>query len=239
MLPVLVLCGGRGSRLRAVTGDEIPKALVPVAGHPFIDHKLSNLRDAGLRDVVLSIGVGGEQIRDHVRDGSALDIGVRYSDDGPCLQGTGGAVHVALPKLSEAFWVTYGDTLLDFDVVQAERAFRSSGRQALMTVLHNRDRWGRSNALVREDRVVAYAKDCPPPGAEHIDYGMFALTRQAFAGRTWQPPFDLAVLLSALATSQRLGAYEVANRFHDIGTTDALQETEAFLLANDPPNSTL
>ena len=149
MLSVLVLCGGRGSRLLPVTGGEKPKALVTVAGRAFIEHKLMSLRRAGLRDIILSIGIGGDQIRDHVGDGSALDVRVRYVDDGPRLRGTGGAVRAALPALPEAFWVTYGDSLVELDLAEVETAFRDSSQPALMTVLHNRDRWGPSNALVR------------------------------------------------------------------------------------------
>ena len=229
MLPVLVLCGGRGTRLHGITGGEIPKALVPVAGRPFLDHVLANLRDAGLRDVVLSVGFAGDQIRDHIRDGSALDTHVRYVDDGPCLRGTGGAVRDALSELPDTFWVTYGDTLLELDVAEAEATFRAADLPALMTVLHNQDRWGRSNARVRDHRVVAYGKDPVPPGAEHIDYGMLVLGGKLFEHREWPASFDLALALSAAADDGLLAAAEVSRPFHDIGTPDRLRETEAFL----------
>jgi NDP-sugar pyrophosphorylase family protein len=232
VLPVLVLCGGRGSRLATVTGGEMPKALVTVAGRPFIDHQLAGLRDMGLRDIVLAIGIGGDQIRDHVGDGTGLDVRARYVDDGPRLRGTGGAVRAALSELPDRFWVTYGDTLITLDASRAEASFRASSEPAVMTVLHNRDRWGPSNAVVEGDRVVAYAKDPRPPGAEHIDYGLVGLTRQAFDGHPWAEPFDLAAVLSGLAADGQLAAAEVSRRFYEIGTPEALHDTEAFLHGN-------
>ncbi|HWW44933.1 MAG TPA: NTP transferase domain-containing protein [Acidimicrobiia bacterium] len=229
MLPVLVLCGGRGTRLQAVTGGDTPKALVNVAGRPFIDHKLANLRDAGLEEVVLSVGFGGDRIRAHVGDGGALGVHVRYVDDGPCLRGTGGAVLAARPELPDTFWVTYGDSLLELDVGAAEATFRAQALPALMVVLHNRDRWGVSNALVRGERVVAYGKDPVPPGAEHIDYGMLVLTRALLESPDRPTSFDLALVLAAAADAGQLAAHEADSPFHDIGTPEDLRATDAFL----------
>src|SRR5712692_2156565 len=119
MLPVAVLAGGLGNRLHAVTGDALPKALVPVLGRPFIDWKLEGLAAAGTHRVVLLVGHHGGQIRAHVGDGRRYGLSVEYVEDGPVLLGTGGAVARALPSLADAFWVTYGDTLLEFDVAAA------------------------------------------------------------------------------------------------------------------------
>jgi len=229
MLPALVLCGGRGTRLAEVTQGAMPKAMVAVAGRPFIDYKLQSLVSSGLRDVVLSIGVGGAQIRDHVGDGSRFGVTARYVDDGPHLLGTGGAVNAALGDLPGAFWVTYGDSLVTVDVPQAEARFRASGQLGLMTVLHNAGRWAPSNARVRDDLVVEYAKQPPPRGAQHIDYGMLILTAEAFADERDKRAFDLAQVLTRLATTGTLAAFEVDDRFYDIGTPEALQVTEGYL----------
>src|ERR1700674_2503639 len=229
MLPALVLCGGRGTRLNEVTQGVLPKAMVPVAGRPFVDHKLRSLADAGLRDVVLSIGIGGAQIRDHVGDGTRLGVSVRYVDDGEHLLGTGGAVSAALGALPGAFWVTYGDSLVTVGVAQAEGRFHTPDRLGLMTVLHNAGRWAPSNARVRGELVVEYAKDPPPSGAEHIDYGMLILTPEAFAEARSEPAFDLAPVLGHLAETGTLAAFEVDHRFYDIGTPEALRTTEEYL----------
>ncbi|HEU5306226.1 MAG TPA: NTP transferase domain-containing protein, partial [Acidimicrobiia bacterium] len=150
MHPVAVLAGGLGTRLREVTGDDLPKVMMPVAGRPFIDHKLRELRDEGARDVLLLLGHGAARVRDHVGDGTSHGLRVEYEDDGDALLGTGGALLRALPRLGERFWVTYGDTLLQVDVARAEAAFDASDALGLMTVLHNRDRWQPSNVVARD-----------------------------------------------------------------------------------------
>jgi N-acetyl-alpha-D-muramate 1-phosphate uridylyltransferase len=226
-----VLAGGLGTRLRLVTGESLPKALVPVAGRPFINLKLEELRDRGADEVVVLVGHGADAIRAHVGDGTGFGVRVTFVEDGRTLLGTGGALLSALPVLGETFWVTYGDTLLAVDTAHAETQFATSDALGLMTVLHNRDRWELSNTRVEGSRVVAYAKEPRPEAAEHIDYGMLLFRSTAFSGFAAGEAFDLAQVLGRLVTDQRLDAFEVTERFHDIGTAAALRETEQWIRA--------
>ena len=113
-LPVAILAGGLATRLRPVTEDT-PKALLDVAGKPFVVRQLEYLRQQGIVRVVLCVGYLGEQIRAVVGDGSALGLEVLYSWDGPQLLGTGGALRHALSALGEQFMVLYGDSYLPID----------------------------------------------------------------------------------------------------------------------------
>src|SRR5262245_51608475 len=126
MLPVLILAGGLATRLRPVT-ERIPKALVEVAGQPFICRQLSHLRAQGIEYIVLCTGYLGEQIEALVGDGSAFGLRVIYSYDGPRLLGTGGAVKRALPLAGGRFFVLYGDSFLPCNFRSVEAAFLESG----------------------------------------------------------------------------------------------------------------
>jgi NDP-sugar pyrophosphorylase family protein len=223
---VVILAGGLGTRLRDVTGDVIPKALVPVAGRPFLDHKLAELADAGVEDVLLLVGRHGDAIEQYVAQSDGSHLRVRCRSDGERLLGTGGAVRAALAELPDAFWITYGDTLLAFDVGAAERAFTGSGNLGLMTVLRNRDQWETSNVDVGEGRVTAYDKGASRGTHEFIDYGMIALQRDAFDGFENQDAFDLGEVITGLVQRRLLSAFEVTERFYDVGTIERLRETE-------------
>ena len=229
MLPAVILAGGLGTRLASVIGDAVPKVVVPVAGRPFIDWKLAELASRGIADVLVLVGHHGDAIVEHVGDGSMFGVRARYQADGTTLLGTGGAVRRALAELPDAFWVTYGDSLVNVDVGAAEAAFARAGYPALMTVWHNRDELGPSNARVSDGLVVEYSKQPPPARAEHIDYGMLILTRDAFAGTPADEPFDLSSVLSRLASAGELAALEVPDRFYEIGDPASLRETEAHL----------
>jgi len=229
MLTVAVLAGGLGTRLRALTADAIPKVMAPVLGRPFIDYKLAGLAAQGVERVVILIGHHGDQVRASVGSGSRYGLQVTYVDDGPSPRGTGGAIRHALAELGDVFWVTYGDTLLDVPMREAEATFAASDLSGLMTVFRNCDEREPSNVRVDTGRVIEYGKHPRPRGADYIDYGMLAFRREAFAGRAEEDAFDLASVLEALIARRSLLAFEVAAGFHDIGTVDALQATELFL----------
>lgn len=132
MMPVAILCGGRGTRLGALT-QSTPKSLVDVGGQPFILHQFDLLRAQGYRDVVLLTGHLGERIRAVLGNGATIGMRIRYLHDGPHLLGTAGAVRHALPGLGEEFFVLYGDAYLTCDYREFERVFRQSGVVALLT----------------------------------------------------------------------------------------------------------
>src|SRR5215831_8907610 len=90
----VILAGGLAERLRPLT-DNVPKALLPVAGRPFADYQLSWLASEGVTEVVLAIGYLGGSIRAFVGDGQPWGLRVRYADEGELLRGTGGALRLA------------------------------------------------------------------------------------------------------------------------------------------------
>ncbi len=229
-VPVAILAGGVAKRLGPSTAS-VPKALIEVAGRPFIDHQLRLLRRHGVRRVVLCVGHLGEQIERHVKDGAAHGLDVRYSRDGDRLLGTGGALRRAGPLLGEVFWVTYGDTLLDFDYRATLAEFLRGNALGLMTVLRNDNRWDRSNVLFLDGALVRYDKTHPTPDMEHIDYGAALLRRRALERIPAEGPYDLGDLYQTLASGGALAGVEVTRRFYEIGSPDGLAETRAFLEA--------
>ena len=93
-MQVVILAGGLATRLGPRTRT-IPKALLPIAGRPFLAWQLEALTRSGFTDVVLCISHLGEQIRDFLGAGAAFGVTVAYSEDGPKLLGTGGALRRA------------------------------------------------------------------------------------------------------------------------------------------------
>ena len=227
MMTVGILAGGIATRLRPIT-ESIPKALVDVAGVPFIFRQLDYLREQGVERVVMCIGHLGEMIEDRVGDGSAFGLQVLYSPDGPKLLGTGGAVKQALPLLGESFFLLYGDSFLPIDFSPVEEAFLKSGKTGLMTVLENRDRWDKSNVLYRDGHLVEYNKQAPSPEMKYIDYGLGILRAEALDRYAVGEVFDIADLYRTLSLADELAGYEVHKRFYEIGSHSGLKEAETY-----------
>jgi N-acetyl-alpha-D-muramate 1-phosphate uridylyltransferase len=229
MLPVAILAGGLATRLLPVT-QSIPKALLDVAGAPFVVHQIRLLRAAGVDRVVLCVGHLGEliesELEPHVR---SLGMSIQFSFDGPRLLGTAGALRKAAPLLGDAFFVLYGDSYLRCDYAAVQRAFLRSGQQGLMTVYENRGRWDASNVEYVDGRIAAYDKASSTPRMRYIDYGLGALTSRTLDLVPAHEPSDLARLYQRLVSQGQLAGFEVSERFYEIGSIEGLTELRALL----------
>jgi len=224
-LPVAILAGGLGTRLYPLT-ERLPKALVEINGEPFLAHQLRLLRARGIDRVVLCIGQHGERIRDYAGDGARFGLSIDYSPDGAVLLGTAGAVRKALPLLGDAFFVVYGDSYLPCSYGDVAEAFRAAGQPGLMTVYRNEGRWDASNVEFTEGRIMAYDKKNRTERMQYIDYGLGIFTRAAFADAAYT---DLADLYGDLLRRNELAAYEVKERFYEIGSFEGIAELSRHL----------
>jgi len=132
-LPALILCAGRGERMRPLT-DRTPKPLLPVLGKPLVQWQLEALSQRGVHEVVINTAWLEEQFPARLGDGSRYGLSIRYSMEGRDFGGaleTAGAIAAAAGLLSSSrFWVVAGDAWLpdfDFDPAMAA-AFAAQDR---------------------------------------------------------------------------------------------------------------
>lgn len=230
-MPVAILAGGLATRLRPIT-ETIPKSLVTVAGRPFLSHQLEQLAGQGFGKVVLCVGHLGEMIEEMYGDGSAFGIELRYSFDGPHLLGTGGALRRALHHLGDAFFVLYGDSYLPINFPEVGKAFLESGKDGLMTVYRNEGLYDSSNVRFENGEILRYDKSSKDPEMHHIDYGLSLFKSSVFAALPAGEKCDLAQVMADLLSQRQLAAFQVKERFYEIGSHQGLEELDALLAEN-------
>ena len=231
---VVILAGGLGTRLRPIT-EKIPKPLVPVAGQPFLHWQLLDLKQQGYTDVLLLVAYLGEQIEKHFGDGRDMGLRIRYSFE-PEPLGTGGALKHAVESLAEDFFLLNGDSFLRVPLDAMSAAFATGGFEAMISVYDDRIQTQVIPNLKTSGHVVLdYKKDAGrEQGFDKIDSGVYVMKRSLLesagaagaSGAELPRKFALADLWPALLAKGCLGAYNVPERFYDIGTPARLQEFE-------------
>jgi glucose-1-phosphate cytidylyltransferase len=140
--PVVILCGGRGTRLREAT-QTIPKPLVEIGGRPILWHVIRIYAHQGFRRFVLCLGHKGELIDEFVRnnglpEGLTIDC-VQTGEETP----TGGRIARVRERLGDGrFCVTYADGVADIDLGALLDFHRAHGALATMTVVRPRLQYG-------------------------------------------------------------------------------------------------
>lgn len=204
--PVVILCGGRGTRLAPDT-DVIPKPLVSVAGRPILWHIMRHYATYGFKRFVLCLGYRGEMIRDyffnyhlHTQDvtlhmgnqdrrvvthaNDDLDWQVTFVDTGLAAQTGARIARVARYVDSPFFLCTYGDGVSDIDIDALVAFHTGHGRVATVSGVHPPARYGEmvigEGVRVTEFREKPTLELQPRAGTGYVNGGFFVFDRRIF-----------------------------------------------------------
>ena len=226
-MQVAILAGGLATRLGELARNQ-PKSMLSIRGKTFLEYQLELLRGGGIRNIVMCVGHMGEQIERHFQGGKGYGVNIRYSfEEG--LLGTAGALKKAAPLLEDVFFTMYGDSYLSLDLLAAMRYFKSQNKLAQMTVYKNYDRYGRSNTAVEDNLVKNYSKKAKTEDMVYIDYGANIFKREVLGMIPENQSYSLDNLFTRLIEMEELLAFEVKERFYEIGSPQGLNEFEEYI----------
>lgn len=229
-MQAVILAGGLGTRLGPVT-QSVPKPMVPVHDRPFLEYELTLLAQNGITDVVLCVGYLGEQVSKYFGN-RTQGVRLEYSWDGEKLLGPIGALKKAESFLGDSFFVLYGDAYLRLDYLALMDATQSSGRLGTMAVLHNCDEYGPSDLLVADGIVKVYDKKRSRKDLEWVNFGVSALRRSALELVEPDQFYDEETFYGQLIAQEELMAFEVKDRFYEIGNPSGLAQFSQFIGAS-------
>lgn len=211
----IILAGGLGTRLRPALPD-LPKAIAPIGGRPFLTLLLDRLAAAGCARVVLATGYLRHLIAQTIGN-AHLSMEVTYSEEETPL-GTGGAVLKAFERIcTKRAVVMNGDTWLDVDYGRLLLAHLRANAAITVSLVAASDCGRFGSVLVKDDRVVEFCeKNRSGPGL--INAGVYVIERDAIEARQLENPFSLeAGFLAKFVAELRPLAFKVSGRFIDIG----------------------
>jgi len=135
---LFILAGGLGTRLAHIT-KELPKAMAPIAGRPFLEWQIAGFRKQGFLDLVLLVGHKREHIIEHFGDGSGFGVRIEYSIEDEPL-GTGGACLKALAEHPcRHFVLANGDTYFDAPIAELVSQVKAGPSQLWIALKYMKD----------------------------------------------------------------------------------------------------
>jgi N-acetyl-alpha-D-muramate 1-phosphate uridylyltransferase len=237
MMQVVVLAGGLGLRLGALTTD-LPKIMVEVNGQPFIKHQLDWLENQGATEVLFSIGFKGEAVEEWVtKNASNFNCKISTFFDKPSGLGTlGSLIQIANQNLLEdTFLVTYGDTIPRISLKEVYLELISQKLDILLTGINKYLVNDHPNMLVSNGKLLEYSKNTEyTKEFTHIEYGVLGMSRKALENRTMTHGYeDLSVLINEILAKSPIPVLEAKVPYTEMGSPAGLAKMQQeFIVRN-------
>ncbi len=213
----LILCGGKGERLRPLT-ESIPKPLVHVKGRPILSYLLDHIRKFGIDDIVIAAGFKADRIHAFFRD-NYRDLTVKIVDSGDVdiIE----RIKACAPHLGGDFLLFYGDTLADVDLDKLQEFHYSGGAPATITLYPLKSQFGLAT-LDDAGNVTRFEEK--PTLDRWINIGHFYYTGAALA---WMREYSsYATFLEFLGAQKRLKGYKHEGVHITVNTFRELEDAE-------------
>ena len=227
IFPLVVLAGGEGTRLKSIAKGK-PKILTPIGNTSFIEVYIKNIMRLGFNEVIFIIHHGKKEIISYLEKSNNID-NLKYSIlyDGKIQAGTAGALINNVEKLPENFWLTYGDTLLNFDPLDVQTTFFNSGKNSLMTIINEKHVKETPNIEIANNKIVNYNK-IENERCEYVDYGALIFKKNLLYdyGRE---TYKLDEILKDLINKQDIVAKFITDKFFEMGNKTSYNELNEIL----------
>ena len=243
-MKAMIFAAGLGTRLKPFT-DHMPKALVPVAGKPMLEHVINKLKSAGVDEIVINVHHFAQQIIDFLKEKDNFGIKIWISDETEELLETGGGIKKAAPFFNEPFLVHNADILSNVDLKDMYDYHLTNGNDATLLVSSrktvrylllddtNRLRgWVNKETLQTKPEGFIYQ---PEVQKEYAFGGIHIISPTLFKymGDQWTGKFSIMDFYLQTCKEAQLGGYIKEDlQLIDIGKPEMLAKAEEFIHQN-------
>ncbi len=232
-MKAVILAAGKGTRMGPLTENR-PKAMLPIANRPLLEHIIVAIRAAGIRKFLVVTGYCKEKIKDRFGDGDSLGVDIEYIEQ-QNQKGTADAIAAARDFISERFLVTNGDVLTGIqdmknildareEVVMAAKRVASPEQYGILYVKGN-----------RVEKIVEKPETALSNLANAGIYVFEPSIFDAIDGTSPSPrgEYEITDSIQSLIDSGKTSGYVSLEKWQDIGFPWHLLEANEMMLKND------
>ncbi|MBN2121133.1 MAG: NTP transferase domain-containing protein [Candidatus Omnitrophica bacterium] len=234
-VPILILAGGLGTRLKALVPD-IPKPMVAFRGKPFLEYQIEYVKNKGLDNIILCISHLRDSIIDYFKDGKEQGVSLRYSIE-PQPLGTAGAIKKAAESfdLPDYFFVINGDTFVEWQPSKLLRVFLKTKSKIVLGLSRVSGRDVSRVETADDGKIIFYKEKAlvasKAAKAAYSGAGVYVIARDLF--KLW-PEKRLSLeydCIPRLVSQGRAYGLLLDSEVYDIGTPERLKVFERFLVS--------
>ncbi len=234
----LILAGGKGTRLKEITPDNMPKPLISIAGKPVLQYQIEFLAKNTVHEVIISVGYGAKAIKKYFGDGENFGIKIKYSEESEPL-GTGGAFKYAESLFNSAkdILVLYGDVIFDIDWNRFVNFHHT--HSGLGTLLVHPNDHPFDSDLLETNHVNKIIRFIPKPHPADryyqnlVNAGIYILKPEIarFIASKRESDFGHDVFPALMAEGKEIYAYRTSEYVKDVGSVQRYQEVQRDILS--------
>ena len=237
-MKVVILAGGKGTRLTNITDQLLPKPMVKIDGLPILEHQIKLAVEYGHKEIILLVGYLADMVKDYFGDGGEWGAKISYHEEAEPL-GTSGAIREVADNLKEDFFVFYGDTMMDIELNMMEAYHRQKSADITL-YCHPNDHPFDSYLVKLNDTNKVEDFYLAPHGEDGVHRNMVSAAMYILspkiinfipAGK--KSDFVKDIFPKCLNAGMRLYAYCFAEYIKDMGTPERLQQVSVDYLKNN------
>ncbi len=231
-IDTLILCGGKGERLRSIVSDR-PKPMATFGNEPFLSMLMKYASGFGFRRFILSTGFMKEKIQDYYNS-KTFPWQILYSEESEPL-GTGGAVKKALELITgDFFLVMNGDSFCRADLSAFVDFHLAKKASASVVLVENADK-GNCASLILDSsgRIVDFKEKTSSANSAWLNAGIYMFEKKAFSLIDTSEKFSLEYdFFPRLITKADCFGFKQDAELVDIGTVPGYKKAQN-LFSND------
>lgn len=230
--PLVILAGGAGTRLNKINKD-IPKIMTPIGNSIFLDYFMDNVKKLGFNELYFLIFPDEKKlIENHLmKFHNKEKVKISFLYDGEERLGTGGSIYKNINNLPKIFWTMYGDTLLNFDILNTQNTFQKSRKEALLTVIRKEVVAESPNIKILNNEIISYSKNNSVEN-NFVDYGAMIFKNSVFKNPK-SKNFDLGLVIQKLINEKNVEHIEMSHRFYEMGNLSSFKTLDQILIKNN------
>ena len=224
----VIFAGGLGERLKPFT-ETNPKPMYRFYGRPFLEYLILQIKDWGIREVIMLLGYLPEKITEYFGDGELYGIDIKYVIT-PVENDTQYRLKAAEDILRDDFLVMYCDNICPINFSELERGYEKNNALIQITAYANDDNYTKNNLRIFADgKIEQYDKKRISSNLKGVDIGYAIVSKKVISLMSDENDNFEAVVYPKLVEEGKLYATVTKHRYYSIGSFSRIELTEKYL----------